>query len=332
MVCQIHPSVSSAYKALEKQVGVSRVSLYNKLNGIEAEVSQALVRYSVESLAPVVEQLGWPTAAQLPGYQLKILDGNSLAASEHRLEVTRRVEGGPLPGKSLVILNGESMLVEDYFPEEDAYTQERALLTAVLEKVQPRQLWLGDRNFCTRGFLGGITQKQGSFVIRQHKQMPYQALEELKWVGNSPTGEVFEQEIQVELKTGSERWRRVVVKLSQPTREGDKEVAVLTNLPLSDAGGLKVADLYLQRWTIEGLFQILTDCFACEISTLGYPQAALFAFAVALVSYNLLAVIKAALGSVHGHGKVQAGLSNYYLVEEIQGIYRGMSIALPAQQ
>jgi len=39
------------------------------------------------------------------------------------------------------------------------------------------------------------------------------------------------------------------------------------------------------------------------------------------------AVVKAALGSVHGIGKIDAGISNYYLVEEIQGTYRGMMIA-----
>ncbi|MGH7997924.1 MAG: hypothetical protein ACREPR_00430 [Brasilonema sp.] len=49
----------------------------------------------------------------------------------------------------------------------------------------------------------------------------------------------------------------------------------------------------------------------------------------ALVAYNLLSVIKAALRSVHGHGKIDAGISNYYLVEEIQSTYTGMMIAIP---
>lgn len=46
VVCGIRPSVSAAHKAMEKQIGVSRVALYSKLNGIETRVSQALVRYS----------------------------------------------------------------------------------------------------------------------------------------------------------------------------------------------------------------------------------------------------------------------------------------------
>jgi len=33
VVSGIHPSVSAAYKALEKLIGVSRPALYSKLNG-----------------------------------------------------------------------------------------------------------------------------------------------------------------------------------------------------------------------------------------------------------------------------------------------------------
>lgn len=80
---------------------------------------------------------------------------------------------------------------------------------------------------------------------------------------------------------------------------------------------------------MEGLFQVLSDTLECEIKTLGYPKAALFSFCMALVAYNILSVIKAALRSVHGHGKVDAGISNYYLVEEIQSTYTGMMIAIP---
>jgi hypothetical protein len=49
---------------------------------------------------------------------------------------------------------------------------------------------------------------------------------------------------------------------------------------------------------------------------------------MALVAYNILSVLLAALRSVHGAGKVDAGISSYYLAEEIQGTYRGMMIDL----
>ena len=49
---------------------------------------------------------------------------------------------------------------------------------------------------------------------------------------------------------------------------------------------------------------------------------------MALVAYNILATVKAALRVTHGAGKVEAALSWYYLVDEIQSTHRGMMIAI----
>jgi hypothetical protein len=51
-------------------------------------------------------------------------------------------------------------------------------------------------------------------------------------------------------------------------------------------------------------------------------------FSLALVTYNILATLKAALASVHGVEKVEAALSDVYVVDEVQGTYRGMMIAI----
>jgi hypothetical protein len=74
----------------------------------------------------------------------------------------------------------------------------------------------------------------------------------------------------------------------------------------------------------------VSENFNGEIHTLAYPKAALFSFSMALVAYNILATLRTALGSVHGVGKIEAGLSDFYLVDEIQSTYRGMMIAIPS--
>jgi hypothetical protein len=53
----------------------------------------------------------------------------------------------------------------------------------------------------------------------------------------------------------------------------------------------------------------------------------LFAFCVALASYNVMSVVKAALRSVHGEA-----VSFYYLVDELSGTHRGMMIAIPEDE
>jgi hypothetical protein len=89
----------------------------------------------------------------------------------------------------------------------------------------------------------------------------------------------------------------------------------------------QLAVLYRKRWKIETAFQELTVHLKCEVNTLGYPRAALFAFSVALISYMILAVIKAALSNVYGREKIDKELSGYYLAAELSAIYPGMMIA-----
>lgn len=55
-----------------------------------------------------------------------------------------------------------------------------------------------------------------------------------------------------------------------------------------------MAQLYHNRWKWETAFQHVEAYLHSEIKTLGYPKAALFGFCLALVAYNVLAVVLAA--------------------------------------
>src|ERR1051325_5057595 len=99
----IQPSVRAAYRAQEADVGTSIISVYNKLNGLETHTSSELVRYSARELAPLIEHMDGERAPWLEGYRIKIVDGNCLAASEHRIQELRQATGRALPGKSLVV-------------------------------------------------------------------------------------------------------------------------------------------------------------------------------------------------------------------------------------
>jgi hypothetical protein len=53
-------------------------------------------------------------------------------------------------------------------PCEDAHRQERTLIEQVLPLVQPADVWIADRNFCTVDFLVGVAQRRAFFVARRH--------------------------------------------------------------------------------------------------------------------------------------------------------------------
>ena len=98
-----YPSVHAAYQKSKEEICVSVTSVYNKLNGIEIDTSAELVRYAAGELAPAIIELGGATVPLLPGYRVKMLDGNCIEASEHRIAELRELSAGALPGKSLVV-------------------------------------------------------------------------------------------------------------------------------------------------------------------------------------------------------------------------------------
>ena len=330
VVCGSRRSVNAAYQASKDKIGVSITSLYNKLNGIEAYTSAELVRYAAGQIAPVIEKLGGATVCALPGFRIKLLDGNCIEKSQHRIKELRSIAAGPLPGKSLVVYDPHLRLPIDVFPCEDGHAQERSLLSIVLQTVMPKDVWVADRNFCTLDFTCGIDSKGAFFVIREHKNYPSRPVGEEIYIGETETGTVYEQSISIVDRNGKEHiFRRCRLRLKKETRDGDSDICIISNLPQEAADATKIADLYRTRWTIETAFQELTEHLNSEINSLGYPRAALFGFCVALVSYMILSVIKAALGSVHGTDTIKNKVSGYYLADEISGTYRGMMIAVP---
>ena len=326
-------TVHAAHQASKEEIGVSVASVYNKLNGIEINTSAELVRYAAGAVTPVIEDLKGTRRSPLPGYPVRLLDGNCIEASEHRIEELRLVAAGALPGKSLVVYDPVLGIPVDVFPCEDGHAQERSLLNQVLPTVKKGELWVADRNFCVVEFVCGIDGKDAYIVFRQHGNLPYTELGKERAVGKIESGKVFEQPILVTDNSGiAHQFRRIRVLLKEQTRDGDKEIFIIANLPKKAAGAKKIANIYRGRWTIETSFQELEKWFNSEINTLGYPPAALFGFCVALISYMIVSVIKAALSGIHGSKVIEEQVSGYYLADEISGTYRGMMIALDAEQ
>jgi len=331
VVCRVQRSVHAAYQGSPEQIAVSIKSVYTKLEHLEPNLSAELVWHTARKLAPVIRRMQGGLSPLLPGYRVKILDGNHLGRTQRRLKPLRDVVAGPLPGQTLVVLDPELLLAIDVVCCEDGHAQERSLFDQIVATMAARDVWIADRNFCTTGFLFAIAERSAFFVIRQHASTLHWTRQSTpRRVGRIDTGTLYKQTLWLEHESGETLpVRRVTLVLDKPTRDGENEIHLLTNLPTADADARKVAGLYRQRWTIEGLFQDLTTILQCEVNSLAYPKAALFGFCVALASGNVYATVKASLRGVHGADTVERNVSNYYLGEEISGKYQGMMIAIP---
>ena len=323
VVGKMTPSVRSACHLLSKELDVGLNSVYEKLKRLQPETSAALVRHIYGRLAPVVDELGPPHDPLFEGYETRIVDGKHLDGSQRRLEAIRKYNAQPLPGQLLVTLDRERDLVCDVVACEDAHAQERKFFDRLLPQVQPGEVWIEDRNFCTTQFVFGVAGRGAALIVRRHKSTLYiQGESELTKRGHTDTGVVYEGTLRLTNRQGEElTLRRIVIELNKPTSEGDERIELLTNLPDS-IPAMQIATGYRDRWQIEELFGKIASFLNAEMETLGYPKAALFAFCVALVSYNLLQTCRAALGNAHGREWVAANISSYYLNVEVRAAAR----------
>jgi hypothetical protein len=329
VACGFRRSPRAAFLKRQLDQVASLSAFYRKLGRMELAVSTAIVRETANRAYDLIAAAGGLLAEPIPGYAARVLDGNILTGTEHRITAIRSTCSAALPGMSLAVYQPASGLIRDLVLEENAHTQERALLDQVA--IEPGQLWIMDRNFCVRTFLFRILRAGAFFLVRRHgSTLPFEPIAPLRPTGRCDTGAISEHPVWVEdpeCAGRRYRLRRIVLRLDQPTRDGETEIVLITNLPESVSADL-CCRVYRGRWEIEGHFQKLTDLLHCEVPTLGYPRAALFAFALSVVAGNALAILTGNLRAIHGATMV-AELSNYALVNDIAEVYPGMMIAAP---
>ena len=330
----LRPSVHAAAKSMQEKLPVTVQALYGKLNHTEPEVVRKLVSGSAERLEPVMRELIKKQAPTVKGHRLRIVDGNHLPASEKRLKPLREYRGAALPGQSLVVYDPDLQLAVDTLPCEDAHTQERVLMKTIMNTAQVGDLWMADRNFCTGPILCGLMERGAHFLIREHALNPNpRALSRARRIGRIETGTVYQQCVCFEDEQGvSHTLRRVELRLNEPTEDGEWIIRLLTNAPAA-LKAKRLAKLYRRRWRIENLFQRLESVLHSEVRTLGHPRAALLAFGVALLAYNVLALLQTAVRIRHAPtlDEAQMELSSYYIATEIKANYAGMLIAVTAR-
>jgi IS4 transposase len=321
-----HATVHAAFVRDREQIPVTIGALYAKLKGIEPAVLGALVDQTGTALAAVGGHLTTLRTEPVPGYRLRAVDGNVLAGTDHRPGVTRDTNAAALPGQSVVLYEYATGLIRQVLPWENAHTNERALMSRVAEWVGANDLILADRNFCTPEFLGAVAGRGGAFLVRRHAGTTVPTGDG-KAGGRCRTGQVFEA--PATLSNGL-TCRAIRIVRDKPLKDGGSEVMLLTSV----SGRIRartLANLYLERWTVEEAFRQLTQYLGCEVKTLGYPRAALFAFTLAVLAYNALACVRSALASVRGRKRVASQVSAYYLACEVRAAFDGLQVAVPAE-
>ena len=161
------PSPRAAFLRRDLPLVASLSAFYRKLNRMELAVPEAVVRRTALRARQLLVASGGLMPEPIEGYAVRILDGNVLTGTAHRIEPLRTTGSAGLPGLSLAVYEPASGLILELILEEDAHCQERALVGRV--DVQPGQLWIMDRNFCVRSLVFRIARRDAFFLVRWHR-------------------------------------------------------------------------------------------------------------------------------------------------------------------
>ena len=186
----------------------------------------------------------------IEGYAARILDGNVLTGTDHRITELRSTRSASSAGQ----VAGDLRAGQWPGPRPSSWRRTPTPRNGpcwIRSSIEPGQLWIMDRNFCVRTFLFRILRAEAFFLVRRHEStLPFEPIEPLRSVGRCDAGEIFEQHIWVDdpqCEGRRYRLRRIVLRLDQPTRNGEAEIVLITNLPGEHHGGVVLHGL---PWTL----------------------------------------------------------------------------------
>jgi Transposase DDE domain len=273
-------------------------AVYQKLSRIPLGLSEAWLAESTARLRPL-----YPGAARLSlspalaGLEVIIVDGKAIKRVAKRLKPLRGRKGGVLGGKALVALELRSGVVVAMATHADGETNEAKLVPALLpqvrEQVGGRRLWVADRQFCDLTQPAVFAVGEDHFLVRYHPKTPFSP--DPTWPaqrGPDAQGRVWEQDWGW-LGSEQAKQRRFVRRLTL-YRPGEETIILLTDL--LDATGFPATDLldlYLARWSIERVFQQITEVFHLQALIGTTPQGTVFQFAFCVLLYNMVQVVRA---------------------------------------
>jgi hypothetical protein len=310
-------------------------AVYQKLGRVPLGLSEAWLAESTARLRPV-----YPEAARLPvspalrGLEVIIVDGKAIKRVAKRLKPLRGRKGGVLGGKALVALELRSGVVVAMATHADGETNEAKLVPALLpqvrEQVAGSRLWVADRQFCDLTQPAAFATGEDHCLVRYHPKTPF--CPDATWPvqrGQDAQGRVWEQDWGW-LGSDHAKHRRFVRRLTL-YRPGEETIILITDLldarlfPATD-----LLDLYLARWSIERVFQQITEVFHLQTLIGTTPQGTVFQFAFCLLLYNMVQVVRAYVATAQVRSVPT--ISTELLFDDVHRQLVAFSELVPAEQ
>ena len=288
--------------ARECALPATDAAVYGKLRRVPLPLSEAFLREATARLHKYLPPAARQQApAALSEFAVLIVDGKKLKRLPKRLAALRDTHGKVLGGKVVAGLLLNEGLVVAIHVSPDGEANDAPLTPGLLSQLaegarQQRRLYVADRQFCDLKIPGFIEDDGQAYVIRYCKKTAF--FPETEPIC-SQQGERRVQDV-AGLMGRPQAPRRLRVRQITLTRPDQEDVILVTNL--LDAARYPaelLLDLYLERWTIERVFQQVTEVFHLDTLVASSPQGAIFQFALCALLYNLLQALRSYLAVAH---------------------------------
>jgi hypothetical protein len=245
-----------------------------------------------------------------------VVDGKKIKKLPKRLKPLRSLRGRALGGKAVAALLLNEGLVVAMQTSPDGEANDAPLTPGLLAQVTALfpgpLLYVADRQFCDLKIPREIDSRGQAFLIRYSKKMKFYPDRET--IGHDAQGRVVRQAWGYLGRPQDSR--RMFVRQITLQRPGEEDVVLVTNL-LEEATipAEQLLEVYLQRWSIERVFQQVTEVFHLEQLISSSPQGALFQFALCALMYNALQVLRGYIA--HAQGREVQSLSSEMLFRSV---------------
>ncbi len=288
----------SAHRALrqaqaDEQLDASLAAWYGKLRRTPEFLSQGFLVAGTQRLQRLLPTTTSSVPESLRMFDVRAIDGKKLKHAAKRLKPTRLFGGSVLGGKVLVALDLNSRLVVAMSSHEDGETNDCPLVPELLEQLRglagDRQLLtVFDSQFSDLKIPALLAENGDHFVMRYHPKVSFtRDSAHPVSTGEEASGRPYEDERGWLGKEKDPR-RRYVRRITL-VRSGEEPVIIITDLleeqqyPATD-----LLRLYRQRWSIENVFQRITEVFHLQQLISSSPKGTIFQCSFCLLLYNVM--------------------------------------------
>jgi hypothetical protein len=277
----------------DKQFEGAAQGVYGKLRRCPQSLSHGFLAETAVRLMSVMNPPPSPVPNSLQAFEVLVIDGKKIKNVAKRLKPTRSYRGSVLGGKVLAAMDLATGMVRFMSSDQDGQTNDVPLVPPLLNQMRsfpsekPRLLVL-DSQFCDLGLPRLFDGEGCFFVIRWSLKTSFER-DESRDVKQGVNKEGFQYSEEWGWMGSKKDERRRYVRRMTVFRPGEEDVLIFTNLldeiayPAAD-----VLDLYRQRWSIENVFQQVTEVFHLEHLISCSPCGTIFQFAFCCTMYNML--------------------------------------------